>query len=163
MPKGWPSLAARPPTAAVIDPATRRRSTTAYCTISKHQAPHSARLELDAMPLPHREKKQELGSPRRGARRQPIPYFAKQFLKLIEGLPQVKQVTLELDGPEICTVIEAPWPDNEYRDPIYGAEGDLLRAYPELEIDFRVVNRTRNRTRDLGSEPPEGVIILLRR
>ena len=64
---------------------------------------------------------------------------------------------------QICTVIEAPWPDFDYCDPIYQAEGDLLRAHPGLRMDFRVINRTKNHTRDYGAEPPEGVIFLLRR
>ncbi|HTE87005.1 MAG TPA: hypothetical protein VK821_20015 [Dehalococcoidia bacterium] len=93
------------------------------------------------------------------------PAFAKRFVRSIQGLPQVRQITLEYMGavPQICTVIEAPRNANEQSDPIYHAEGDLLRAYRELAIDFRVVNRTTNRTRDIGDEPPDGVTILLRR
>ena len=93
------------------------------------------------------------------------PAFAKRFVRSIQGLPQVRQVTLEYAGnlPQICTVIEAPWPDDASRDPIYHAEGDLLRADPSLEIDFRVVNRSRNRTRNYGTELPDGIILLFRR
>src|SRR5438034_1085060 len=93
------------------------------------------------------------------------PAFAKRFVRSIKALPQVRQITLEYIGgvPEICTVIEAPWPDDEYRDPIYRAEGDLLRSDSTLDADFRLVNRTRNRTRDYATKPPKGVLFLLRR
>ncbi len=102
-------------------------------------------------------------SARSGAHRHRPPSYARQFVKSIQDLPQVKQVTIELDIPELCTVIEAPWPDDDARDPIYQAEGDLLRSHPDLEVNFLVVNRMQDRTRDYGPEPPEGMIYLLRR
>ena len=112
---------------------------------------------------PGSKKKHQTAAPGRGMHEQRAPDYAWQFLEMIRDLPQVKQVTFEAAVPEICTVIDAPWPDFEYSDPIYRAEGDLLRAHPDLRVDLRVVNRTRNHIRDYGEQPPEGIIYLLRR
>ena len=97
------------------------------------------------------------------ARDPDLPAYAKQFVTMIQDLSQVKQVTFEPAIPELCTVIEAAWPDDTARDPIYEAQGNLLRANPGVEVDFRVVNRSRNHTRDYPGVPPAGLNILLRR
>jgi hypothetical protein len=97
-----------------------------------------------------------------------VPRFARQFLKRIEDFDYVRQVTLDCRGgmPSICTVIEAPRLDDTYTFPIYDAEGDVLRANPDLLVDFRLINRSMgaNQTGDYGSSnPPDGVTLLLQR
>ena len=119
------------------------------------------------MPPERATRNRRAESARLGTLGPTIPPYAKQFVNLIQDLPQVKQVTLEYDDgiPLICTVIEAPRLEWEYSDPIYHAQGDVLRANPDLDADFRLINRTMGggQIRDYGSNLPDGVIVLHKR
>lgn len=87
------------------------------------------------------------------------------FVQSVSQLPHVKQVLLEGDGTgvRICTLLEAGEPDYQYYDAVFEAEAEATRDYPEVPLDFRVINRTNNPTRDFEGKPPEGVQILFQR
>src|SRR5713226_2936378 len=71
-----------------------------------------------------------------------VDEFYRYFVSLAEKIPEVREVRLtDPDyAPRIWTVIRAEPFDNSKTDPVYRAEMAALIAFPDVRVDFRLVN-----------------------
>ncbi len=68
--------------------------------------------------------------------------LVERYLQLVDELPQARRVLVDesCGFPAILTVIEAtPW-DIEQRRPIYRAEAEVMDAFPDVLVDWDLVN-----------------------
>jgi hypothetical protein len=88
-----------------------------------------------------------------------------EFVRIMRQLPQARAIYLSFpdDEPRITTFIDAEPFDRAFRNPIYQAQADVLRAHPSIDVDFRLVNLTEFGGRPLTEFLPENRVQLLHR
>lgn len=93
--------------------------------------------------------------------------LSERFVALASQLPAVQQVLLEGTPPELqlCTVIDAdPQDDFPEHERVYQVEEEVTRANPDAPtLNFRVINRAENHSRDFEGELPRDIHVLFRR
>lgn len=96
-----------------------------------------------------------------------LQQLAQRYVALVSRLPAVKAVLLEGIPPDLqlCTVIEAD-PQGDFPDyeQVYGVEEEATQAVLDAPaLNFRVVNRTTNPSRDFESAVSKGIYVLFQR
>ncbi len=98
---------------------------------------------------------------------QAIQQLSERFVALASRIPAVQQVLLEGVPPELqlCTVIDAdPYDDYPEYERVYQVEEEVTRAIPDAPaLNFHVINRAENHSRDFEGQLPEGIYLLFRR
>ena len=91
--------------------------------------------------------------------------LAGRFVGLAGALPQVSQVLLEEteDGPCIWTVIRAEPFDRDQREPVYSAELEALESYPDVGVNFRLINLAEYDDTSMTEVLPADAAVLWRR
>ncbi len=80
------------------------------------------------------------------------------FIDLVRELPQTRQILLEEteEGSRVWTIIETEPFDRSQREPIYQAQGEVLRSHPPADVYFRLVNISEFGTDRIAGALPHG-------
>src|SRR5438094_6115590 len=63
---------------------------------------------------------------------------AQDYLQRVRQLPGVEAVYCEEHGDYLTFYVLIAAPERDALDPLFEADVDLIRAYPNLDLDFRV-------------------------
>ncbi len=90
---------------------------------------------------------------------------AEQYAARVSRLPQVHQVLLDPRGdvPQVWTLIRAKPFDSAPRHQVYDVELEVLTAFPDARVNFRLINLKEYRGGRAEGLVPTDVQVLFRR
>lgn len=68
---------------------------------------------------------------------------ARRFVRHLQALQYLEEIVLEEVGQEglrLWIVLSSPAFEDQYADPVYGSQGQLIGELSEPVFDFRVIN-----------------------
>jgi len=90
-----------------------------------------------------------------------VDEFYRYFVSLAEKIPEVREVRLTHPdyAPRIWTVIRAEPFDNSKTDPVFRAEMAALVAFPDVHMDFGLVNLEEEDEPEFLVDPTNAVLL----